>query len=184
MLVGKKIRLRALEKEDLPNCIRWLNDREITQFLLQNSPLSTAMEEKWFEEQQTIPPTSGQVLAIDARVKDQWLHIGNAGLHHIDPVTREAEFGIFIGQKSFWNQGYGREAAQLTLKHGFEDLNLNRIFLYVFETNLRGIASYKAAGFVQEGVLREAIFKNGRYENVLVMSILHSEWRGYQVEGE
>ncbi len=107
-----------------------------------------------------------------------WVHIGNTGLHNIDFVTREAEFGIFIGEKSYWNQGLGREAALLTLKHGFEDLNLNRIFLFVFENNLRGIASYKAVGFVHEGTLREAIYKNGRYYNVLVMSVLHSEWKG------
>ena len=178
MLIGKKVRLRALEREDLPNCVRWLNDREVTEFLLQHSPMSQAMEEKWFDTQLSISPTSGQVLAIDASVGTDWMHIGNTGLHNIDMVTREAEFGIFIGEKSYWSQGLGREATLLTLKHGFEDLNLNRIFLFVFEYNLRGIAAYKAAGFVQEGTLREAIYKNGRYYNVLVMSVLHSEWKG------
>ena len=178
MLIGKKVRLRALEREDLPNCVRWLNDRDVTEFLLQNSPMSQAMEEKWFDSQLAIAPTSGQVLAIDAMVGADWVHIGNTGLHNIDSVTREAEFGIFIGEKSYWNQGLGREAALLTLKHGFEDLNLNRIYLFVFENNLRGIASYKAVGFVHEGTLREAIYKNGRYYNVLVMSVLHSEWKG------
>jgi len=178
MLIGKKVRLRAIEREDLPNCVRWLNDRDVTEFLLQNSPMSKAMEESWFDAQLSIPPTSGQVFAIDASVGTDWVHIGNTGLHNVEPVTREAEFGIFIGEKSYWNQGLGREATLLTLKHGFEDLNLNRIFLYVFENNLRGIASYKASGFVQEGTLREAIYKNGRYYNVLVMSILHSEWKG------
>jgi hypothetical protein len=58
MLIGKKVRLRALEREDLPNCVRWLNDREVTEFLLQNSPMSQAMEEKWFDSQLSIPPTS------------------------------------------------------------------------------------------------------------------------------
>lgn len=178
MLIGKKVRLRALEREDLPNCVRWLNDRDVTQFLLQNFPLSKAMEESWYDSQLAIPPTSGQVMAIDTLVDGLWMHIGNTGLHHVDPVTREAEFGIFIGEKGYWNKGFGREATLLTLKHGFEDLNLNRIFLFVFENNLRGIASYKAAGFIQEGTLREAIFKNGRYYNVLVMSVLHSEWKG------
>lgn len=179
MLIGKKVRLRAIEREDLPNCVRWLNDRDVTEFLLQSSPMSQAMEEKWFDDQLSISPTSGQVLVIEAQVGADWVHIGNTGLHHIEQVTREAEFGIFIGEKSYWNQGFGREATLLTLKHGFEDLNLNRIYLHVFEMNPRGIAAYKAAGFVQEGTLREAVYKNGRYYNVLVMSVLHSEWRGY-----
>jgi len=179
MLVGKKVRLRALEKEDLPNCVRWLNDRDVTEFLIQHSPMSQAMEDKWYETQLAIPPAMGQVLAIEILAAGQWVHIGNTGLHNVEPVTREAEFGIFIGEKKYWSQGYGRDAALLTLKHGFEDLNLNRIFLFVFENNPRGISSYKAAGFVQEGVLREAIYKNGRYYNVLVMSVLRSEWKGY-----
>jgi len=178
MLVGHKTRLRAIEKTDLPNCVRWLNDREVTQFLLQNFPLSMAMEERWFESQLLIPPTNGQVFAVDALEGDSWLHIGNSGLHHIDLVTREAEFGIFIGEKSYWNRGYGREATLLTLKHGFEDLNLNRIFLNVFEHNARGVAAYKAAGFIYEGTLREAIFKTGQYYNLHVMSILRAEWKG------
>ena len=178
MLVGKNVRLRALEKEDLVQCQRWLNDREVTQFLLHTSPISMAMEEKWLESQQAIPPENGQVLAIEALSEGQWVYIGNTGLHHADMVIREAEFGIFIGEKDYWNKGFGREAALLTLKHGFEDLNLNRIYLYAFEFNTRAIASYKAAGFVHEGTLREAIFKNGRYYNVHVMSVIRSEWKG------
>lgn len=176
MLTGKRVRLRAIEREDIPTFVRWLNDREVTRFLLVNSPFSKAMEEKWFEGQLGNPPHEGQVLAIEARVGEDWLHIGNSGIHRVDPVNRSAEFGILIGEKAYWNQGFGREATQLTLQHGFDDLNLHRIFLRVYENNPRAIACYKAAGFVQEGILREAIFKNGSYINEVEMGILQSEW--------
>lgn len=176
MLTGKRVRLRAIEREDIPTFVRWLNDREVTQFLLVNSPFSKAMEEQWFEGQLGKPPHEGQVLAIEARVGEDWVHIGNSGIHRVDPVNRSGEFGILIGEKSYWNQGFGREATQLTLQHGFDDLNLHRIFLRVYETNPRAIACYTAAGFVQEGVLREAIFKNGSYINEIEMGILQSEW--------
>lgn len=176
MLTGKRVRLRAIEREDIPTFVRWLNDREVTRFLLVNSPFSKAMEEKWFEGQLGNPPHEGQVLAIEARVGEDWLHIGNSGIHRVDPVNRSAEFGILIGEKAYWNQGFGREATQLTLQHGFDDLNLHRIFLRVYENNPRAIACYKAAGFVLEGVLREAIFKNGSYINEVEMGILQSEW--------
>lgn len=178
MIEGNRVRLRAIEREDIPLFVRWLNDAEVTRYLIQSSPLSKAMEERWFDHQLEIPPTQGQVMAIEAKVGDDWLHIGNTGLHNIESVTREAEFGILIGEKDYWNKGYGREAARLTLKHGFEDLNLNRIFLYVVAENIRGIKSYLAAGFVQEGILREALYKNGKYNDIIVMSVLHSEWKG------
>jgi RimJ/RimL family protein N-acetyltransferase len=178
MLISKRVRLRALEKEDLPNCVRWLNDPEVTEFMLQTSLMSMASEEKWYSESLSHSPSKGQLLALDVLSGERWQHIGITGLHNIKPVTHEAELSIFIGEKNYWNQGYGRDAVLLTLKHGFDDLNLNRIFLQVFENNSRAIASYKAVGFVQEGILRDAVYKNGRYYNVLVMSVLHFEWRG------
>jgi RimJ/RimL family protein N-acetyltransferase len=179
MLTGKKVRLRALEKEDVHKCVNWLNDPDVIKYLYMNSPLSKALEEKWIDDQLVLPPSSGQVLAIEALDGDQWVHIGNTGLDKVEPVNQQAEFGIFIGDKNYWNKGYGREVTLLILKHGFEDLNLNRIYLYVFEENLRAIAAYKAVGFIQEGVLRNSVYKNGRFNNMLVMSVLHSEWRGF-----
>ena len=91
-------------------------------------------------------------------------------------TNRSAEFGIFIGDKTFWNNGYGCEATRLTLQHGFETLNLNRIYLHVFETNPRAIHVYDKIGFIREGKLRQTTFRNGRYIDTLIMSMLRSEW--------
>jgi RimJ/RimL family protein N-acetyltransferase len=178
MITGTRVRLRAIERDDIPRYLHWLNDREVTENLLISSPLSKAMEEKWFERQVETPPTAGQVLNIETLVGNDWVHIGTCGLHVIEQVNNAAEFGIMIGEKEFWNKGLGREATMLMLKHGFEDLNLNRIYLHVFETNLRGMKAYEAAGFVREGILRQAVYKNGRYLDIIVMSVLHSEWKG------
>ena len=180
MISGKQVRLRAIEREDIPRFVRWMNDPEVIENLLANSPLSKAMEEKWFERQLETPPSAGQILAIETKVGNEWVHIGNCGLHDIEPVNNAAEFGIVIGEKEYWNKGLGREAARLMLKHGFEDLNLNRIYLYVFATNPRGLKAYAAAGFVKEGTLREAVYKNGRYVDVHLMSVIHSEWKGLE----
>lgn len=176
MILGENIRLRAIERADIPRFVRWLNDPEVTQYLLMSSPLSTAMEEKWFDAQVERPPHQGQIFAIEVKVGEDWVHIGNCGLHDVDPVSRSAEFGIMIGEKDYWNRGYGRLATRLILRHGFEHLNLNRIFLVVFETNPRAMKAYESAGFTREGVLRQAMFKNGRYIDEIIMSILQSEW--------
>lgn len=184
MITGKRVRLRAIEREDIPTFVRWLNDREVTQYLLVNSPFSKAMEEQWFEGQLKRPSHEGQVLAIEARVGDQWLHIGNTGIHQVDAVNRTGEFGILIGEKTYWNQGFGGEATRLALQHGFDDLNLHRIFLRVYANNPRAIACYKAAGFLQEGTLREAIYKNGKYIDEIVMGILKPEWDERKSRGE
>lgn len=180
MITGKQIRLRAIEREDIPRCVRWINDPEVIKYTTTFTPFSVAMEEKWFERQLEDPLRAGQVLAIETQVGEEWIHIGNVDFHNIEAIHNSAEFGIMIGDKDFWNIGLGREATLLMLKHGFENLNLNRIYLYAVAENIRAIKAYTAAGFVKEGVLRKALYKNGKYNDVVLMSVLHSEWKGFE----
>ncbi len=175
MIYGERLRLRAAEREDLSRFVTWLNDPEVRQFLLLNLPLSMAQEERWFEAMTKAPPAE-HVLVIEVREGDGWKPVGNTSLMDIDWTNRLAEVGIFIGEKAYWGQGYGREVMRLMLKHGFETLNLNRIWLRVYEHNLRGIRAYEHAGFRHEGRLRQAVYKEGRYYDVLLMAVLRSEW--------
>jgi diamine N-acetyltransferase len=183
MLNGKRIRLRAIEKEDLPIFVTWLNDPEVRRNLQLFQPLSLAQEEEWFKGilQQ---PLEEQPLMIEVKTAEGWQSVGNVGLLKISNTDRAAEIGIVIGEKIFWGQGYGTEAMRLMLKHGFKELNLNRIYLRVYETNLRGIRSYEKAGFKLEGRLRQDRFMDGKYIDVLLMSILRSEYKEEKSEGE
>ena len=176
MIVSERVRLRSIEREDIPDFVEWLNDVEVTAGLLMYLPLANWEEANWFESLAG-RPAEERPLAVDARRPDgSWVHIGNVGFHGIDWVARSAEFGIFIGDKSFWNKGYGGEITRLMLRHGFETLNLNRIGLEVFETNPRAIHTYEKAGFVLEGRRRQAHFRNGRFCDILMMSVLRDEW--------
>ena len=179
MIVGEHVRLRAIEREDISRFVRWINDPEVIRYTTTNTPFSVAMEEKWFERQLDRSINLGQILAIETQVGEEWIHIGSTDLFNIEPIDHAAEFGIMIGDKDFWNKGLGREATRLMLKHGFEDLNLNRIYLQVFAENLRGIKAYLAAGFVKEGILRQAMYKNGKYNDIVLMSVLHIDWKGF-----
>jgi RimJ/RimL family protein N-acetyltransferase len=139
-------------------------------------PLSLVEEERWFESMlQQSPPEHSMVIEI--REGDGWKPVGNCGFHVIDWRSRNGEIGLFIGEKSLWNQGYGTEAVRLLLRHGFNTLNLHRIALRVFETNPGGIRAYEKAGFVLEGRFRQAEYQDGRYLDVLYMSVLHSEYK-------
>lgn len=176
MIYSGRIRLRAPERSDIPRFVTWLNDPEVRAGLLVSLPLSTADEEGWFEAMLK-RPLEEHPMTIEVRQGDDWLPVGNCGFHNIDWRCRAAEVGIFIGEKSLWNRGYGTEVMRLLLKHGFHTLNLNRIALDVYETNLRAIRSYENAGFVHEGRRRQAMFKDGRYVDILQMSVLRSEWQ-------
>ena len=178
MICGDRIRLRADERADLPHFVEWLNDQEVRDGLSYYLPLSQVEEEQWFENMLK-SPRDEHPFAIEIRTEDGgWKLIGNCGLFDFNWRCRSAEVGIFIGDKSCWNQGYGTEVMRLMLKHGFESVNLNRIFLRVFATNLRAIRCYEKAGFGSEGRLREAEFKNGQYVDFVLMSVLRSEYVG------
>ena len=176
MIYANRIRLRGAERDDIPQFVIWLNDPEVLQFLMRNLPLSRADEENWFDRMIQRPPAE-RVLVIEVKTADGWKAIGNTSFMDINWQDRNAEVGIFIGEKDYWNRGYGREVMMLMLRHGFNSLNLHRIYLKVFENNLRGIRAYERAGFVHEGRLRQDIFRDGRYFDLLVMSVLRTEWQ-------
>jgi len=182
MIIGDRIRLRAIEKQDLPYYVKWLNDPEVRQGLSMIMPISLVDEEEWFASLQQKSPFE-RPLAIEIQPEptiDKWVFVGNCGLFSIDWTNRVAEAGIHIGEKSCWSQGFGTETMQLILKHGFESLNLNRIWLRVFETNQRAIRAYEKAGFIQEGKFRQAQYLEGNYVDVIIMSVLRSEWKDNQ----
>jgi RimJ/RimL family protein N-acetyltransferase len=175
MIYGKRIRLAAVEREDLPTFVKWLNDPEVREGLAMYLPMSLAQEEKWFENMLERTADS-QPLKIQAQEGQAWILIGNMGLFDFDHHARSAEIGIMIGEKKYWNQGYGTEAVTLLLQHGFETLNLNRLMLRVYEDNLRAIRCYEKSGLAHDGRLRQARYHRGSYQDVLIMSILKSEW--------
>ena len=175
MLYGKRIRLRGNERSDLPKFIEWLNDPEVRRYLSMSLPISQAAEEQWFENMLK-RPSEEQSLGIEIKDGDGWRLIGNCGFFDINWRVRSAEVGLFIGDKSCWNKGYGTEVMRLLLHHGFATLNLNRIFLRVDAENLGGIHAYEKAGFVHEARLRESDFREGKYSDDLIMSVLRSEW--------
>jgi diamine N-acetyltransferase len=175
VIYGKRVRLRAVERTDLPRFHEWLNDPEVTEGLSLYLPLSMTEEEKWFDKAMQAEEEQ-RPLAIEIEEGKTWQLVGNTGLFNLEWTNRCAEFGIFIGDKSYWDKGYGTEALELILQHGFNTLNLNRIYLRVYATNARARRSYEKAGFVLEGTLREAVYRRGRYLDMHVMSVLHSEW--------
>lgn len=175
MIFGNRIRLRAVEREDLPLFVKWLNDPEVIEGLLFLTPLSLEDEKHWFEKVADHSPAE-RPLVIEIRDGETWRMIGNCEFHNISQINRSADVGIFIGDKTVWNAGYGTETMQLLLKYGFETLNLNRISLVVYDDNLRAMRAYEKAGFVLEGRLRQAKYKHGRYGDELIMSVLRSEW--------
>lgn len=178
-LIGTRIRLRAAEKTDIDSFLKWINDPEVTENLMLVSPMSRIEEERWYENMLERPPCE-HVMVINIKVPEnpgEWHSIGTCQFIHIDWRNRSAELGIMIGEKSCWNQGFGTETMRMLLEHGFNILNLHRIWLQVYAKNTRGIHAYEKAGFIHEGQFRQAHYQHGRYYDVHLMSVLKDEWQ-------
>jgi ribosomal-protein-alanine N-acetyltransferase len=171
-LIGPTVYLRPLEREDVATLVAWFNDPEVTHFLQRYRPMTRLEEEAYLER--LAHSDSDLALGIAVCATDRL--IGTTGLHHFDNRNRQAMFGISIGDKNAWGQGYGKEATRLMVQHAFQTLNLNRVWLHVYEYNERAIHLYQKLGFRTEGRLRQDNFRDGRYWDTLVMAVLREEW--------
>ena len=172
-LRGEKILLRGLQQEDMKSYRRWLDNADAT-FFMESGWKPTSDKDLDALYRVSTESDENAVFVIVDRETDRAM--GTCGLYVIQWVCRRGEFRIFIGDTGFFDKGFGSEAARLVIAYGFEKLNLNTIYLGVNTENARAIKSYENAGFVREGVRRELIYRNGRYYDALMMSILRQEY--------
>jgi RimJ/RimL family protein N-acetyltransferase len=171
-ITEEKIVLRRIRKSDLAACVRWLSDSEVTKFLSDSVKNVTEEQElEWFNFIDS--SVNDMVFALIAR-KDR-AYIGNCGLHKIDWQQKTCEFGIFIGDKSYWNKNYGTFATKAIAGFVFKKLKFDKIRLLVYEYNHRAIKVYKSCGFVIEDILKKNHLYNNIYWDTYVMEYKSSD---------
>lgn len=166
-----KVILKPLEDNHSDKMFEWINNKELIEFNARYRPVSREDHDIWFENVRVDP-----TVAIRAIELDNGEFIGTCQLHTILYVSGLAEFQIRIGETAHHGHGYGTEATRLLLKHGFEDLELNRIWLTVFETNVRARKVYEKLNFTEEGIMRQHALIAGKYLNIVVMGLLRNEF--------
>ena len=171
---GKLVYLRPAERTDVPLFARWLSDARTTRNLALRSPISVAAEERWFDELLEHHGRDRWHFAI-CRLSDDRA-VGVIDLHEIDLTNGGAGLGIIIGDPADRGQGYGGDALDTLIDFGFEELRLERVWLDVNASNPHARRLYERVGFVHEATFRNGLFRGGRYEDVLRMAILRSEW--------
>ncbi len=180
---GEKVRLRPPEMRDAALFVRWLSNPAMRRYLSLRY-ISEAHEGPWLERliRASSGPTPSEIpFVIEERLTER--PIGNLTLRAINWRDRHAELGIVIGEEELWGQGYGSDAMLTLLEIGFHWYNLHRIYLIVHADNARGIRAYEKCGFRVEGRQREAVFRDGRYIDLVQMSILAGEFTPRGLEG-
>jgi [ribosomal protein S5]-alanine N-acetyltransferase len=170
-----KVILRELIMEDADDRYKWCIDEEVTRHLNmpdKKPPFTIEETKSWIE--MCIHKTNGY--EQKAILSEDGKHIGWIDLKNIDLLNKHAELGIAIGDKKHWGKGYGIAAMHEMLIFGFQELGLNKIWLRVEVDNLQAIKSYKRAGYVEEGILRQDRLRKGTYIDRVRMSILKEEY--------
>ena len=171
-LKGKRISLVLLERDHLKKRVDFLNDPEVQVTLNFDYPTSLAKTEAWF---------SKNVLAsnrVDFAfvLTDNTKVIGFGGFINVDQKARKAELYIFIGDKSCWGKGFGRDGYKLLVNYGFAEMGLDRIYLHQLAGNEKAIKATEALGWHTEGLLRQDVWSHGELKDQYILSILRSEW--------
>lgn len=172
----KKIKLRALTSTDIDKTLTWHNEEIISDLYLGHPfPVNIEMERKWYDKILTsnFPTTVFGIEYIENKTL-----IGITLLKDIDMINRSAELAIYIGDTEYKGKGLSKEATQDTFKFGFFKLGLNRISARVLSENKTSITMFEKVGFKTEGIMRQVLYKNNEFKNVLLMSILKQDIDG------
>jgi len=167
---SNRLWLRALIEEDAQgNYGSWLNDREVTSF---NTHGRFPVTEDSLKEYIKSSNSSGTIMVFAILYKETNEHIGNISLQNIDWIDSNAEIAFLLGEKKYWGKGIMLEAGELLIKHAFNFLNLHRVYCGTSSLNIGMQKLAVKLGMSQEGVRKDAIFKNGEYLDIIEFGIV------------
>ena len=172
-LASPKCYLSPCLLEDADHWARWFNDLEVTIPLGDEAYTPTSLEAEQEAVREILEDNSHVFSIVDAETGDP---VGRCLLFRVDLVNRKAMLGIVIGEKDYWDQGYGQEAVRLLLDYAFNLLNLNSVMLGTFSFNERAIRCYEKVGFKLIGRQRDARIIAGEKYDLILMDILSGEF--------
>ena len=173
MYTGEKIRLRAFDNSDLCRLMSYANDYSVMRSASGGLLLpSTVEDEARFMGSQTNYSAGEYQFAIEALENGEL--IGQCGLTHLSWKNRVAEVTILIGEKAYRGKGYGADAVRTLCRFAFDEMNLHKLKAVVFDFNDTAKRCYEKCGFTTEGLLREEIYREGKYHDVAVMSLIRN----------
>ena len=175
MIIGSKIKLRDKRLGDALNDYTWRTDAELTR--LDASPLVTTTFPRYladYAHELRYPSLIRHRFAVETL---DGKHIGNCSYYAIDETKSEAELGIMIGNRDYWDKGYGADTVTTLVNYIFRQTKLKRIYLKTLDSNSRAQKCFKKCGFTPCGHLGRDRF------SFTLMEINRKQWQEQQTEG-
>ena len=159
------IELRKLSLLDTLSIVKWRNSIEVKKNLYSQETITEQQHINYFKKYVETGKISQFIIVADG------VDCGTVFLKKINLEKKDAEFGIFIGEKEYRGKGISSIATQKAIDYGFDILGLKKIYLTVFEDNNIAIKGYLKAGFVKTGLIKNGYCRNGVYYNIVEMAI-------------
>ena len=179
MYEGEKVILRAFEKEDIKKFHKAFNNYELQKLLNPRTilPITYEEEEKMINE---FSQDKDKKFIFSIVTKKDKKLIGSCSCEQMDHKNRTAIGGIAIMNKKDWGKGYGSDAIKVFLNIMFNEVNMRKLTYYTYSYNERALECYKKIGFKEEGRLKEHIYREGKYHDVIFMSFFKKDFKYYQ----
>ena len=168
---GDMLCLRSITEADTENVLRWRNSKVVVPFFNYQGIITPEDHSRWLREKVETGKVYQFILYHKLLSKD----IGSVYIQNIDPNNQKGEFGIFIGEEDGLCKGAGTIATKAMIRFAFSDLKLHRLYLQVHADNIRAIKCYEKAGFQREAFLRDDVYVNGHFCDLVIMGILNKE---------
>ncbi len=171
-----RISLRALEPEDYLKTVKWRNEGIYLQGVVSTKRfVSPETEKRWIEDA-IKKHESGEAVRLAIILKKTNEMIGMIFITNIDYINKNGCVGSFLGSNDNRGKGYISEARYLLFKYAFDELGLERLYGNILEDNTSARKSAEKFGYVKEGVLRNAVYKDGQFKNLIAYSMLKKEF--------
>ncbi|MBS3873926.1 MAG: GNAT family N-acetyltransferase [Firmicutes bacterium] len=176
-----QVLFRAIEAKDVGLICRWANDDRVNAgATFRVFPWSERMVRKMIDDG-NFESDEKRYLIIETA---EGIAIGIAIVRAINRQDRNAELGIVIGEIEYWNKGYGWAVAQKLLELCFNGLGLKRIYVYVPEFNRASGIMAAQLGLAKEGVLRKCFYRDAKFWDATLYSLLDDEWQSQRTLGK
>ncbi|MFX1309674.1 MAG: GNAT family N-acetyltransferase [Promethearchaeota archaeon] len=172
-LEGKIINLCPLNLEHADLYTKWINDPDVRKYSRNTIPWSIDEVKKWSEPEKE--RVKKEVVFEIWHRKDE-KPIGTAGLGEINWLNRKANLFTVIGEPDYWGQDIGQEVGKLLVDYGFEELNFHKIYAGIYTPNKRSLRTAEKIGFQYEATLKEEIYVDGEYVDIVKFAIFKRDW--------
>ncbi len=164
------LRLRRVQPADSPRLLAWRNAAAVAAYMYSDHQITQAEHDRWFEAAMASSDRRYWIIEADGAP------VGLANLAKIDATARRCEWAYYLGEPATRGKGLGAQVEYIVLRHVFETLGLNKLWCEVLAENRSVVKLHVSFGFVREALLREHVWKGGRFQDVVGLGLLRRDW--------